>query len=77
MITSHNTSGEWEDYIVTSHTSPDKEYLVTVDNEEETVYCTCPHFIYRLQTEKWGGAKLTDVDHHCKHIMEVLGNGEN
>ena len=48
------------------------EYLVTIDKEERTVYCTCPHFQYRLQTEEFGGAKLEDTNHHCKHIKEVL-----
>ena len=48
------------------------EYLVTVDHEEKTVKCDCPDFKYRRQTEKHGGAKLDDSEHHCKHIKEVL-----
>lgn len=51
-----------------SHT----EYMVTIDKEDMTVYCTCPDFKFRRQTEKWGGAKLEDTEHHCKHIREVL-----
>ncbi|AMK16290.1 hypothetical protein [Methanobrevibacter olleyae] len=48
------------------------EYLVTIDEEEGTVYCTCPHFQYRLQTEVFGGAKIDDTTHHCKHIKHAL-----
>ena len=72
MILSFFHYGEWEDYYVASQTSPDKEYLVIIDREEETVYCTCPDFQYRKQTERFGGAKLFDTSNHCKHIKEVL-----
>lgn len=48
------------------------EYLVTVDYEDNTVNCDCPDFKFRRQTEKWGGAKIDDPIHHCKHIKEVL-----
>ena len=51
------------------------EYLVTVDHSEDTCYCTCPDFQYRKQTEKFGGAKLDDNSHHCKHIRRVMDNG--
>ena len=59
-------------YRVKSSSGPDLTYGVDIDKEERTVYCDCPHFIYRLQTEEFGGSKLTDVDHHCKHITQVL-----
>ena len=65
---------EWALYQVRSF-SNDLSYGVDIDKEEGTVYCSCPHFQYRLQTEKWGGAKLEDTSHHCKHIKEVLNEG--
>ena len=52
-----------------------REYLVTVYHEENTCYCTCPDFQYRKQTEKFGGAKLDDNAHHCKHIRQVMAHG--
>lgn len=61
----------YTDYIVYNDETH-HEYLVTVDHEEQTCYCTCPDFQYRKQTEKFGGAKLTDVSNQCKHIREVL-----
>lgn len=50
-----------------------QEYMVTIDKEERTVYCTCPHFQYRLQNQKFGGVKIEDTEHHCKHIKKTLG----
>ena len=51
------------------------EYLVTIDKEEGTVYCTCPDFKYRKDNLRFGGARLDDTANHCKHIREVL-NGK-
>lgn len=65
---------EWALYQVKSFTN-DMVYGVDIDKDEKTVSCSCPHFQYRLQTEKWGGAKLEDTSHHCKHIKEVLNEG--
>ena len=59
------------DYIVyndKSHT----EYLVQIDHEEGTVKCNCPDFKFRKETERFGGAKLEDKQHHCKHIKKIL-----
>lgn len=75
-IISHQRNGEFEDWDVQSHSNNNQSYLVTLDHEEGTVYCTCPHFQYRLQTERFGGARLDDNEHHCKHILEVLSNGK-
>ena len=71
-ITSHRKYGEYEDWDVISQSSPDKEYLVTVDHEEQTVYCTCPDFKYRKDNLKFGGAKLDDVNNHWKHSKKVM-----
>lgn len=75
FILSQKKYGEWEDFEVSSETSSDTSYLVTIDHDEETCYCTCPDFRYRKDNLKFGGAKLSDVNNHCKHIKEVL-NGE-
>lgn len=48
------------------------EYLVSVDHEEGTVQCDCPDFKFRKENLQFGGAKLEDVNKHCKHIREVL-----
>ena len=75
FILSHKKYGEWEDFEVASESSQNTSYLVTVDHDEKTCYCTCPDFHYRKDNLKFGGAKLDDVNHQCKHIKEVL-NGE-
>ena len=75
FILSHKKYGEWEDFEVNSESSPNTSYLVTIDHDEKTCYCTCPDFQYRKDNLKFGGAKLDDEDHHCKHIKEVL-NGK-
>lgn len=62
----------WTDYLVYNDKSHN-EYLVTVDHEEETVQCDCPDFKYRKRTERFGGAKLDDKEHHCKHIKAAIG----
>jgi len=49
-----------------------REYCVDIDLDDMTVYCDCPDFKYRRQTERWGGALLNDGSHHCKHIKSVL-----
>ena len=65
-------SDEYQDYLI-HNDETDKEYLVTIDNEEQSCYCTCPDFKYRKDNLKFGGAKLEDVEHHCKHIRLTLG----
>lgn len=57
---------------VKSFTDETVDYGVDICLDDGTVFCECPHFINRLQTEKWGRAKIEDNAHHCKHIMEVL-----
>lgn len=71
-IISHQRNGEFEDWDVESQSSPDKHYLVTLDHDEKTVYCTCPDFKYRRDNLKFGGAKLDDTANHCKHIKKIL-----
>jgi len=72
FILSHKKYGEWEDFEVSSESSPDTSYLVTLDHDENTCYCTCPDFQYRKDNLKFGGAKIDDVNNHCKHLKEVL-----
>ena len=71
------TSNEyWEDYYLQNETG-DKQYLITIDVKEGTVFCTCPHFVYRCNKPatrcKFGGLLLSDKGNHCKHIKYVLG----
>ena len=61
----------YDDFIIYNDESHN-EYLVTIDKEEETVYCTCPDFKYRKDNLKFGGAKIDDVNNHCKHIKKVM-----
>lgn len=42
------TFSDWIVYNDETH----REYLVTVDHEDDICYCTCPDFQYRKQTEK-------------------------
>lgn len=77
VILSHNRAGEFEDWDVQSQSSPDKVYLVTMDHDEKTVHCDCPDFQYRKNVLRFGGAKLTDVNNHCKHIKEILKEVSN
>ena len=72
FILSHKKYGEFEDFDVSSESSPNTSYLVTIDHDEETCYCTCPDFRYRKDNLKFGGAKLEDSEHHCKHIKFAL-----
>ena len=58
FILSHKKYGEFEDFDVSSESSPNTSYLVTIDHDEETCYCTCPDFRYS--------------EHHCKHIKFAL-----
>ena len=64
----------WDDYIVYNDETHN-EYLVTVDHQEKTCYCTCPDFKYRKDNLKFGGVKLDDKENHCKHIRGVFNNG--
>ena len=73
FILSHKKYGEYEDFEVASQSSPNTSYLVTVDHDEKTCYCTCPDFHYRKDNLKFGGAKLDDNQNHCKHIKAALG----
>lgn len=73
-IISHKKYGEYEDFEVSSESSTNISYLVTIDYDEQTCYCTCPDFQYRKDNLKFGGSKLDDVNNHCKHIMEVLSH---
>lgn len=73
IILSQKKYGEYEDFEVSSQSSPNTSYLVTVDNDENTCYCTCPDFRFRKDNLKFGGAKLDDVNNHCKHIKKCLG----
>lgn len=59
-------------YRVQSESTDNMTYGVDIDKEEGTVFCDCPDFRYRKQTEKWGGARLDDHTHHCKHIKQIL-----
>jgi len=74
-IVSFTSNDYWEDYYLLNDTC-DKQYLVTIDVKEGTVFCTCPHFRYRCNRRetrgKFGGLLLTDVENHCKHIRYVL-----
>ena len=84
-IVSFTSNPFWEDYYLINDNG-DKTYLITVDVKEQTVFCTCPHFLYRCNNAptrcKFGGLKIDDVENHCKHIQyvlgirEVLNNGE-
>ena len=65
------TSRYYDDFMIHNDESQ-SEYLVTIDKEEGTCYCTCPDFQYRKDNLKFGGARLDDVNNHCKHIREVL-----
>ena len=64
-------SETYDDFMIYNDKSH-SEYLVTIDKEEGTVYCTCPDFKYRKDNLKFGGAKLEDTDNHCKHIKKIL-----
>lgn len=69
-LTSFIKNESWEDWYVISATG--KQYLITIDLIEKTVYCTCPDFKYRKDNLKFGGALLTDKENHCKHIEYIL-----
>ena len=77
FILSHKKYGEYEDFEVSSQSSPNTSYLVTVDHDEKTCYCTCPDFKYRRDNLKFGGARLDDVNNHCKHLRLILKEGTN
>ena len=72
FILSHKKYGEYEDFEVNSESSPNTSYLVTIDHDEKTCYCTCPDFHYRKDNLKFGGARLDDVNNHCKHLRKIL-----
>lgn len=73
LIFNSEIFSDWLVYNDEKHT----EYLVTVDHEEGTVKCDCPDFKFRKETERFGGAKLEDKQHHCKHIKEILKEVSN
>lgn len=74
-IISFTSNEYWEDYYLLNDAG-DKQYLITIDVKEGTVFCTCPHFQYRCNTHekrcKFGGLLLSDTENHCKHIKYVL-----
>lgn len=51
-----------ERWYVTSHTNPDKEYTVSLANDNETWGCSCPHWTRNFPRPT------------CKHIKEVQFN---
>jgi len=59
-------------YRVRSDSNPNISYGVDIDKQEGTVFCDCPDFRFRKQTEKYGGANINDKRNHCKHITEIL-----
>lgn len=59
-------------YRVRSDSNHNISYGVDIDKQEGTCFCDCPDFRFRRQTEKYGGARLDDKDHHCKHIREIM-----
>lgn len=63
---------EYALYRVQSDSNPNLSYGVDIDKVEGTVLCECPDFIFRKQTEKWGGARLNNPNHQCKHVKQVL-----
>lgn len=69
-LTSFIKNDAWEDWYIIGETG--KQYLITIDLIERTVYCSCPDFQYRKDNLKFGGALLTDKNNHCKHIQYVL-----
>ncbi|MBR5504412.1 MAG: hypothetical protein IKV87_08230 [Methanobrevibacter sp.] len=71
IIEKISKNDEWEDYFIFS-TSSKKHYIVTFDLKENTVFCDCEDMKYRRQNLKFGGVKISDKDHHCKHIKKVL-----
>lgn len=78
MMTSPNITILAEDenialYRVPSESNDDLSYGVDIDKHEGTVFCDCEDFRYRKQTERWGGARLDEPEHHCKHIRQVIG----
>ena len=77
VILSHNKIGDFEDWEVQSHSSTNS-YICSVDREDNYVFCSCPHFIYRLSRNYTDSlVPLEDIHNHCKHLKEVLdGQGD-
>lgn len=70
-ITSFLRNEYWEDWYVSN--GEGRNYLITIDLVEKTIYCTCPDFKFRKSYLKHGGVRLNDnADKHCKHIQYVL-----
>ncbi|MDO5827266.1 MAG: hypothetical protein Q4Q19_03290 [Methanobrevibacter sp.] len=59
---------------VSSHTNPDTKYLVAYDSGYDELFCSCPHFLYRLSRNKsqYRPVHLDDTAHHCKHLQELI-----
>ena len=59
---------------VSSHTNPDTKYLVAYDSGYDELFCSCPHFLYRLSRDKkrYKPVHLEDRNHHCKHLDEFV-----
>lgn len=49
--------------------SSNNSYICSID-EEGHVFCSCPHFTYRLSKEKL--VKIEQTDKHCKHLKRIL-----
>lgn len=56
-----------------SSDSSNNTYIVSIDNEEY-VFCSCPHFTYRLSKDNL--VKIDEKEKHCKHIRRVLNANE-
>lgn len=68
-------TGEWDDlkiWEVNSHSS-NESYVVSTDNENH-VFCSCPHFTHRLSKDSL--VSINETHRHCKHITEVLGGNQ-
>ena len=61
FILSHKKYGEFEDFDVSSESSPNTSYLVTIDHDEETCYCTCPDFRYRKDNQTTRSSEVQNL----------------
>ena len=63
---------------VSSHSNPDVKYIVAYDSSFDELFCSCPHFLYRLSRDKhqYRPVHLKDGSHHCKHLDEFVWEHE-
>lgn len=61
---------EWD---VLSHSSY-ISYIVSFDKQEDSWWCSCPHFLYRLSKKegKYVPVHTKDTSRQCKHIKEII-----